>query len=333
VIQLKISISIEPHAGYTYNDIVTLASAAEDAGFYRFTVSDHFFGWIEGTENECYEAWTTLALLTPQTEKIRLSTQVTSQSFRNPALLAKIVANLDNASDGRIDLGIGAGWKKAEYDAYGYEFPSTKTRILQLREALEIINLLWAENRPSFDGEFYRIKEAMFLPKPVQTPRIPIWIGTETLEAPMMEETIARYADGVDYAKRGGGTFVDYAQKKERIQDMCEKVGRNFDDLIWSSGLNVAVIGEDEDDFENRKREVIGQDWPHKVFTEEFKKKALDAGCKQDLAGSPEMVLERLLQYKDHVDVFNIGLPFVGNIRQWGLETIRILKDHIIPKL
>ncbi len=327
---MKISISIEPHVGYSYEDIVTLAKAAEEAGFYRFTVSDHFFGWIEGQENQCYEAWTTLALLTPQTERIRLGTQVTCQSYRNPALLAKIAANLDNASNGRITLDVGAGWKKPEYEAYGYPYYSTKTRILQLREALQILNLLWTKERPSFDGEFYTIKETMFLPKPVQSPRIPLWVGTETLKAPMMEETAARYADGVDYIK---GTAADYAQKKERMRVMCKKVGRNFEELGWSTGLMVAVIGEDTDDFENRKRDVIRQKWQLGVYTEEFKKKALEAGCKQDLAGPPERVVERLRQYKEHVDVFNIGLPFVGNVRQMGLDSIRILKDHIISKL
>ena len=327
---MKISISIEPHVGYTYDDIVTLAKAAEDAGFYRFTVSDHFFGGMKGRENQCYEAWTTLALLTPQTERLRLGTQVTCQSYRNPALLAKIAANLDNASNGRIDLDIGAGWKKPEYEAYGYPYPSTKTRILQLREALQIINLLWTEDRPSFDGQFYRIKKTMFLPKPIQSPRIPIWVGTETLKAPMMEETAARYADGVDYIK---GTAADYTQKKERIRVMCEKVDRNFEELGWSTGLMVAVLGEDTEDYENRRRDVIRQEWPQGVYTKEFKKKALEAGCQQDLAGPPEKVIERLCQYKNHVDVFNIGLPFVGNIRQMGLDTIRILKDHIVPRL
>jgi alkanesulfonate monooxygenase SsuD/methylene tetrahydromethanopterin reductase-like flavin-dependent oxidoreductase (luciferase family) len=152
---MKIGIQIEPQMGYTYEDIVTLAKAAEDANFYSFTVSDHFFGHIESVEKHAHDAWTLLALLTPQTERIRLGTLVTSQSYRNPALVAKIVANLDNASNGRIDFGIGAGWKKSEYEAYGYPFPSTKTRILQLREAIQIINLLWTEERPSFEGEFY----------------------------------------------------------------------------------------------------------------------------------------------------------------------------------
>ena len=330
VVQMKISISIEPHIGYTYEDIVTLARAAEAAGFYRFTVSDHFFGGIKSRENQCYEAWTTLALLTPQTDKIRLGTQVTCQSYRNPALLAKIAANLDNASKGRITLDIGAGWKQPEYEAYGYPYPSTKTRIRQLQETLQILNLLWTEERPSFEGKFYRIKETQFLPKPVQRPRIPLWVGTETLKAPMMEETAARYADGMDYIK---GTPNDFTQKKERMRVTCKRVGRNFEELGWSTGLMVAVLGEDADDFENRKRNVIGQDWLHGEYPEEFKKKALEAGCKQDLAGPPERVIDRLREYKEQVDIFNIGLPFVGNVRQMGLDTIRILKDHIVSKL
>ncbi len=330
---MKLSIHIEPHVGYSYNDIVAIAKAAEDAGFHRFTVSDHFFGWIEGTELECYDAWTILALLTPQTKKIRLGTVVTSQSYRNPALLAKIVAKLDNASGGRIDLGIGAGWKQPEYEAYGYPYPSTKTRILQLREAMQIINLLWTEERPSFEGEFYKIKETMFLPKPVQKPHVPMWVGTETVEAPMMEETAARYADGLDFAKRNGTPAEEYIQKKERMRRMCEKVGRDFKELRWSTGRNVAVIGEDADDFENRKRDTVKEEWPHKFFTEDLREKMIEAGCKQDLAGTPENVIEKLSEYKQYVDIFNIGLPFVGNVRQHALDTIRILKDHVVPKL
>ncbi|MDF1540177.1 MAG: LLM class flavin-dependent oxidoreductase, partial [Candidatus Thorarchaeota archaeon] len=239
-------------------------------------------------------------------------------------------ANLDNASGGRIDLGIGAGWKQPEYEAYGYPFPSTKTRILQLREALQIINLLWTKERPSFEGEFYSIKETMFLPKPVQHPRVPIWVGTQKLKAPMMEETATRFADGLDYETKSAD---DLAQKKERMEIMCEKVGRDFEDLKWSAGIMVAVIGEDNDDFENRKRDVVKQEWPHKFFTEDLREKMIEAGCKQDLAGPPESVVERLLQYKELVDVVNIGLPFVGDVLKNGLDAIRILKDYIAPRL
>ncbi|TXT56090.1 MAG: 5,10-methylenetetrahydromethanopterin reductase [Candidatus Thorarchaeota archaeon] len=329
---MKIGIHIEPHVGYSYDDITKLAQAADEAGFYRFTVSDHFFGYPKGTENQCYEAWTTIALLVPQTENILLGTQVTSQSYRNPALLAKIVANLDNASNGRIDLGIGAGWKEAEYDAYGYEYPSAKTRILQLRETLQILKLLWTEDRPSFEGDFYKIKDVRFLPKPVQQPHVPIWVGTETLEAPMMEETAARYGDGLDFVK---ATPEKYVRKKERMKNMCEKVGRDFDDMKWSVGTMAVVLGEDEDDYRNRIQAVLDEEWMEKTIPDEMKSKWIDTTIEKhkQLGGPPEDVLERLTAYKGIVDIVNICLPIVGNIRKNGLDTIRILKELVVPKI
>jgi len=316
--------------GYTYEDIVVLTKAAEDAGFYRFTVSDHFFGNEKTTERPSTEAWTTIALLTPQTKHIRLGTQVTSQSYRNPALLAKIVATLDIASNGRMDLGIGAGWKKSEYESYGYPFPSAKTRILQLREALQIINLLWTEERPSFSGEFYKIKETMFLPKPIQKPRIPIWVGTETLKAPMMEETAARYADGLDYV---GTTTADIIQKKERMRVMCENVGRDYSEMMWSAGVMAIVLGEDDDDFEERKEQALNEQWLDKTLTQEIKEKWLERVISKEIAGPPDRVIEKLSKYKAELDEINICLPIFGNLRRNGLDTIRILKERVTKRL
>jgi alkanesulfonate monooxygenase SsuD/methylene tetrahydromethanopterin reductase-like flavin-dependent oxidoreductase (luciferase family) len=255
---------------------------------------------------------------------------VTSQSYRNPAFLAKIVANLDNASNGRVDLGIGAGHKAAEYEAYGYSFPSSKTRILQLREALQIINLLWTEERPSFDGKFYRIKDTMFLPKPIQKPRVPIWIGTLTLEAPMMEETVARYGDGVDFE---GKTPTEYAQKMERVEAACDRVGRDFQEIRWSLGKTAVVIGEDEEDYERRKQAVLKQEWTEKIMTEPMKEKWLDGALAKDIAGPPDMVIEKLSAYKNKVELVTICLPFIGNLRENGLDTIRILKERIVSKI
>jgi F420-dependent oxidoreductase-like protein len=327
---MKIGIQIEPQMGYTYEDIVTLAKAAEDANFYSFTVSDHFFGDIESVEKHAHDAWTLLALLTPQTERIRLGTLVTCQSYRNPALVAKIVANLDNASNGRIDFGIGAGWKKSEYEGYGYPFPSTKTRVLQLREAIQIINLLWTEERPSFDGEFYSIKETMFLPKPVQKPRVPIWVGNQKLKTPMMEEIIARYADGLNYDSE---TPEDFVEKKNRVREACDKVGRDFDELKWSIYLCTSVIGEDTDDFEKKKRDLLNQHWLFEEITDELKPKVLDVLLTKCVSGTIDGAIEKLSKYKNVTDIMVLGLPMVGDLLKNGLDTIRLLKDHIVPKL
>jgi len=332
VTSMKISIHIEPQLGYTYNDIVTLAKAAEDSGFYRFTVSDHFFGPVEGHEMQSHDAWTTLALLVPQTERIRLGTLVTSQSYRNPALLAKIVASLDNASNGRIDLGIGAGWKDSEYKAYGYPFPSAKERVTQLMEAIQIINLLWTEERPSFDGDFYKIKETMFLPKPVQKPRVPIWVGSKKLKAPMMEETVARYADGMDCVET---TIKDFLEKKERVKRMCEKVGRDFEELRWSVSKTAGIIGEDTDDFEERLKEVVTeQEWIWIARApESVKQKYLETLNSKEIGGTLPVVIEKLSEFKDHADTMNICLPYFGNLRKNGLDTIQILKERILGVL
>ncbi|MFX0116570.1 MAG: LLM class flavin-dependent oxidoreductase [Candidatus Hodarchaeota archaeon] len=329
---MKISINIQPQLGYTYNDIVTLAKAAEDSAFYCFTVSDHFFGPEEGHEMPSHDAWTTLALLVPQTECIRLGTLVTSQSYRNPALLAKIVASLDNASNGRIDLGIGAGWKDSEYKAYGYPFPSARERVTQLREAIQIINLLWTKERPSFDGDFYKIKETMFLPKPIQKPRVPIWVGSMKLKTPMMEETIARYADGIDYDAET--TIEGFLEKKERVKRMCEKVGRDFEELRWSASKTAGVIGEDTDDFKERLKEITKQDWiwiAHAPMS--VKQKYLETLSSKEIGGTLADVTEKLSEFKDHADIINICLPYFGNLRKNGLDTLHILKERILGAL
>jgi F420-dependent oxidoreductase-like protein len=327
---MKIGIQIEPQMGYTYEDIVTLAKAAEDAGFYSFTVSDHFFGNPESVAKHAHDAWTLLALLTPQTERIRLGTIVSCQSYRNPALVAKIVATLDNASNGRIDFGIGAGWKKSEYEAYGYPFPSTKTRILQLREAIQIINLLWTEDRPSFEGEYYSIKETMFQPKPVQKPRVPIWVGNQKLKTPMMEEIIARYADGLNYDSE---TPEEFVEKKNRMRKACDKVGRDFDELKWSIYLSTSVIGEDTDDFEEKKKDLLNQHWLFEEITDELKPKVLDVMLTKYISGTIDTVVEKLSRYKNETDTIILGLPMVGDLRKNGLDTIKLLKEKIVPKL
>ena len=328
--KLKIGIQIEPQMGYTYEEIVTLTRAAEDAGFYSFTVSDHFFGNIQSVEKKSYDAWTLLALLTPQTERIRLGTLVSCHSYRNPALLAKIVATLDNASNGRIDFGIGAGWKESEYEAYGYPFPSTKTRILQLRETIQIINLLWTEERPSFDGEYYSIKETLFQPKPVQKPRVPIWVGNQKLKTPMMEEIIARYADGLNYDSE---TPEDLIEKKNRMRAECERVGRDFEELKWSVYLCTSVIGKDTDDFEEKKKDLLNQHWLFEEITDELKPKVLEVMLTKYISGTIDTAVEKLSKYKNETDTIILGLPMVGDLRKNGLETIRILKEHIILKL
>ena len=139
---MNIGTIVSPAAGWKYAELSALAREAERAGFESFWVSDHFFGGEGFPDRDCLEAWTLLAALARDTTTIRLGCLVAAAQYRNPALLAKIAAGVDQLSGGRLEFGIGAGWKENEYRAYGYEFASAGDRVTQLREALEICRRL-----------------------------------------------------------------------------------------------------------------------------------------------------------------------------------------------
>jgi F420-dependent oxidoreductase-like protein len=173
---VDLGVQIEPQFGFSYEAVRDIARAANSAGFTRLWVSDHLFLDKDAVATDCLEAWTLLAGLARDTERIRIGPMVTAQSYRNPALLAKIAAGVDQMSGGRLDFGVGAGWKQIEYEAYGYEFPEPGVRVTQLVETLEICTRLWRDDRATYEGKYYRIHEAVCSPKPRQKP-LPIWIG------------------------------------------------------------------------------------------------------------------------------------------------------------
>jgi F420-dependent oxidoreductase-like protein len=200
---VKLGVIISPAAGWSYTEIHDVATRAEGAGFDSFWVSDHFFGGTDGTPDRyCLEAWTLLAALARDTTKIRLGILVAAIQYRNPALQAKMAAGIDHMSGGRLEFGVGAGWKEKEYRAYGYDFPSPGDRVEQLRDGLEITRRMWQDDRATYHGKHYRIDDAVCAPKPTQRPRPPIWIGGA---GPRVMKLAARYADGFDLGKHGEG--------------------------------------------------------------------------------------------------------------------------------
>ena len=145
----------------------------ERLGYHSVWLDDHLmFG-----EQPILECWTTLSALSIVTTRIRLGSMVACNSFRNPALLAKIAASLDVISGGRLEFGIGAGIQETEHRAYGFSFPKSHVRIERLREAIEVINALWSEEKVSYKGKHYNLEKAICEPKPLQKPHPPITIG------------------------------------------------------------------------------------------------------------------------------------------------------------
>jgi F420-dependent oxidoreductase-like protein len=200
---MKLGVIVSPAAGWSYTEIRDVAQGAQKAGFDSFWVSDHFFGGPRGTpDRNCLEAWTLLAALARDTTRIRLGVLVAAVQYRNPALQAKIAAGIDHMSGGRLEFGVGAGWKEDEYRGYGYDFPPPGVRVEQLRDGLEITRRLWQDDRATYHGKHYRIDDAVCAPKPVQRPRPPIWIGGA---GPRVMRLAARYADGFDLGRHGAG--------------------------------------------------------------------------------------------------------------------------------
>jgi F420-dependent oxidoreductase-like protein len=235
---MDLGVQIEPQFGFTYEEILAIANDARAAGFTRLWVSDHLFNDADAVATDCLEAWTLLAALAVKTEGIRIGAMVTCQSYRNPALLAKIAADVDVMSGGRLEFGVGAGWKEIEYRAYGYPFPDGPTRVTQLIETLEICTTMWTEQRATFHGKHYRIDGALCSPKPRQRP-LPIWIGGSK---PRVMRAAARYASAFNF-NLGVSARPDSLKAAMRDLDaICESLRRDPSTLLRSSFL-MATVG------------------------------------------------------------------------------------------
>ena len=225
---MKLAVIVSPAAGWTYDELRELSTEAERVGFESFWVSDHFFGGEGFPDRDCLEAWTLLAALARDTKTIRLGCLVTAAQYRNPALLAKTVAGVDQMSDGRVEFGIGAGWKINEYKAYGYEFGEPGKRVDEMIDALEICRRLWTEERATYRGKRYRIEDAVCAPKPKQRPYTPIWIGGSK---PRVMRVAARYADGFDISRssatQGPMTGDGIRAAKALLDEACRAVKRD----------------------------------------------------------------------------------------------------------
>ncbi|HEX4744207.1 MAG TPA: TIGR03560 family F420-dependent LLM class oxidoreductase [Candidatus Limnocylindria bacterium] len=314
---MDLGVQIEPQFGFSYDDILAVAREAERTGLRALWLSDHLFLNKESTRTDCLEAWSALAALAVATKRIRLGTMVTSQSYRNPALLAKIAAGVDRMSGGRLEFGIGAGWKEVEYRAYGYEFPPAGTRVDQLVETLEICTRMWTEDRATFTGKHYRIENALCAPKPVQEP-LPIWIGGRK---PRILRIGAKWAHAFNWLPEGGFPTPEQVRRGMRdIDEACAAVKRDPKSLRRSVFL-YALIGEDE----RAANEIVTQVAAKAKQTPEEWRKARPGA----MVGSPEQVAARL---REHIaagaEDANIVFPYGHD-----LAMTRLLGEKVAPAL
>jgi F420-dependent oxidoreductase-like protein len=239
---------IEGQEGVTWDQWLRLARACEEDGFIGLFRSDHYLSFDRPRQRGALDAWTTVAALGVATERIRLGTMVSPVTFRHPTLLAKSVVTADHASNGRVELGMGAGWFEREHTAYGFPFPPVAERLDILAEQIEIVHRLWdhREEEVSFDGAHYWLTACSALPKPLQQPHPPLIVGGAA--GPRSARLAARWADEYNVV------FVDPATARDRhrrISLACEAIGRDPGEVRFSM-LSRVVIGASEHDLEQR---------------------------------------------------------------------------------
>ncbi|MBJ87516.1 MAG: LLM class F420-dependent oxidoreductase [Acidimicrobiaceae bacterium] len=279
---MKIRIFTEPQQGAGYQRLSTLATHAEDLGFDGFFVSDHYH--VMGDADPRMgptDALTTLAGLARDTNEIRLGTLVCASTFRNPGRLAVISAEIDQMSQGRLELGIGAGWFDREHAALGIEFPPLKTRFDRMEDQLEILRLFRdtpAEKSFDFEGMTVALQDCPALPKAVQAPGIPIIIGGG---GPKRTPNLAaRFADEFNLPFRPPDSF---REQVGRVSQVCESIGRDPESIIFSVA-QVVCVSDSEKEF-TKRAERIGRS-PTELR-------------ESGVAGMPDEAVSRILAFQE----------------------------------
>jgi len=308
---MELRIFTEPQQGATYDDLLAVARTAEDLGYGAFFRSDHYLGMGTDGLPGPTDAWVTLAGLARDTNTIRLGTLMTSATFRYPGPLAISVAQVDQMSGGRVELGIGAGWFEAEHTAYGIPFPEVRERFDRLEESLGIVTGMWttpAGKRFDYLGSHYRVEDSPALPKPVQSPRPPVLVGgsgkrrTPTLAA--------RYADEFNVP------FHSVSKSAElfgRVREACAAEGRDPSSLHCSNAL-VLCCGDDEAEVA-RRAGAIGRE--------------VDELRENGLAGTPDEVVDKIGRYAEagseriYLQVLDLG----------DLDHLELVAEKVIPQL
>jgi F420-dependent oxidoreductase-like protein len=246
----------EPQMGATYDDLLAVARRTEETGFDAFFRSDHYLTMGGDGLPGPTDAWVTLAGLARETSRIRLGTLMSAGTFRLPGPLAISVAQVDQMSGGRVELGLGAGWFEAEHSAYGIPFPSLGERFDRYEEQLAVVTGLWstpAGETFDFDGEHYRVSGSPALPKPVQEGGIPILVGGRG--AKRTPRLAARYAGEFNVPFMAA---ADNARLFTGVREACEEAGRDPASMVFSSAL-VLCVGRDEAEIA-RRAAAIGRD-------------------------------------------------------------------------
>ncbi len=299
-----------PQQNCSWQDLVSAWKTVDQAGYDTLFAFDHYFPIFSDPSGPCFEGWVGLSALAVQTSRVEVGLLVTGNTYRNPALLAKMAATLDHATGGRLILGIGSGWFEFEHKAYGFPFYTTAERIRRFDEALQIIKSLWTQKQTTFNGKYYSLQNAWCEPKPVRQPYSPILIGAAGEK--MNLKVVAKHAN----IWNTFGSPEVFRNKLQVLKEHCATVGRNFNEIEVSwAGFGLVC------DSESTKQEAlrkIAATWGR--TPEEMDQTAL--------VGTVDEIRARM-------DAFiKVGVThfIVGASAPFDHASIRRFADQVIPK-
>jgi F420-dependent oxidoreductase-like protein len=248
---MRLRIVAEGQEGIGWDRWLALAQRCEALGFEALFRSDHYRSTVADQERDCLEAWATLAALAAATDRIRLGTLVSPATFRHPSELAKIVTTVDHVSQGRVELGLGAGWFEGEHRAFGFPFPETRERMAAFAEQIEIIHRQWSGERFDFAGQHFTLTGCQPLPLPIQLPHPPLVVGGSG--GPATVDAAVRFADeyNTPYLSPEG-----CAACRAKVVAGCERADRDPASLVFSL-MTGFVIGADAADVRRRGEGVM----------------------------------------------------------------------------
>ncbi len=281
-----------------YETMTRVAQTADEVGFTSAWLVDHFHTIPHPSQEVTFECWISTAALARDTSNIRIGQMVTCNSYRHPALLAKMASTIDVLSHGRLNFGIGAGWYEHEYRAYGYEYPDAPARLRHLREAVQVILAMWTQEEAHFEGKYYQVRGAINQPKGVQKPHIPLLIGGDGEKVTL--KLVAQYADACNV----GDDPATMKQKFAVLKQHCETVGRDYESIHRTSTTFCLMADSDEQALAQIPAEL---------------KARLGESVNTALIGSPDTIRQHLATYED-AGVQELLMRFVDGT---NLEAIR----------
>jgi F420-dependent oxidoreductase-like protein len=305
--QLKFGLFF-PQVAVDFRTVKERAQLADRVGFHSIWFVDHM--WSRGLPDlDHLEAWTLMSATAAVTERIGIATLVLCNSYRNPALLAKMASSLDNVSGGRLLLGLGAGWMDEEYRGYGYPFPSARVRVEQLDEALTVMKLLFSEARANFEGKYYSVADAANNPKPVQKPHPPILIGGAGEK--LLLRVVAQHANIWNCPNN---VAEQLPHKLDVLKRHCDSIGRDASEIEVSE-QTIVVIGKDESDLKQK----LG-------FAKSMLGNVFDID-KTGIVGTPDQLIEKIAKRnRDGVSFFTM---MFGDLN--SAESIALFAEKVAP--